>query len=116
MSLSNNVTIPPVQFPRAAQSLYLHATIVTKFSYRGASLSNKNDIRDVGSTADLVLVFLVHLVPLVPTAPTSHRRCSKKLSGEKSHEKFDWLQNFKNKNLHVIKSMIFFLTKGNKYS
>ena len=41
----------------------------------GSSRQEKNDIRDVGSIADLVLVFLIHLVhwylvdtyPLVPT-------------------------------------------------
>ena len=30
----------------------------------------KNDIRDVGSTADLVMVFLVHVVHWYPLVPT----------------------------------------------
>ena len=39
----------------------------------------KNDIRDVGSTADLVLVFFVHLVPgtLVPTGTHWFSRLSR---------------------------------------
>ena len=35
-----------------------------------SSTSLKNDIRDVGSTADFVLVFLVHLVHWYPLVPT----------------------------------------------
>ena len=35
-------------------------TLNTKNEVRLTSMKEKNDIRDVGSTADLVLVFLVH--------------------------------------------------------
>ena len=47
----------------------------------------KNDIRDVGSTADLVLVFFVHLVQLVQLV---HGFVSKGLAAQSKAEAIGW--------------------------
>ena len=47
----------------------MRRVMLTRGRYRAARAA-KNDIRDVGFTADLVLVFLVHLVHWYQLVPT----------------------------------------------
>ena len=53
----------------ASLSFVFITLIITMGPEDSLASTLKNDIRDVGSTADLVLVFLVHLVHWYPLVP-----------------------------------------------